>query len=211
MHRRTRDGEFPCGDCCGAHCGQCCGECGGGWVDARSHRGELLKRVVPCSFDSFRRLRAFTARCMVLPQKHVGSAPLFTEPIIRNRICAPQVRFGHSHHSSRLFFTNATSARLNAPRRCTSSLRAPSPCRTALPTEGCVSTEIVHWRSFGSLLTEFPKKDALRSRLRPQLARLVFIPNSRFGAVVGYCRYPLLSKIDFRFRHSLSLAQKTRE
>jgi hypothetical protein len=53
---------------------------------------------------------------MVLPQKQVGSAPFVTRPIMRKRISAPQNRFGHSHNSSRLFFTNATSARFNAPR-----------------------------------------------------------------------------------------------
>jgi hypothetical protein len=56
---------------------------------------------------------------MVLPQKQVGSAQFGAWPIIRKRIRAPQNRFGHSHHSSRLFFTNATSARFNALRRCT--------------------------------------------------------------------------------------------
>jgi hypothetical protein len=53
---------------------------------------------------------------MVLPQKQVGSAPFVTRPTMRKRISAPQNRFGHSHNSSRLFFTNATSARFNAPR-----------------------------------------------------------------------------------------------
>lgn len=65
----------------------------------------------------------------MLPQKQLGLARFGAGPIIRKRICAPQQRFGHSHHSSRLFFTNVTSARFNAPRRCTCPLRAPSRCR----------------------------------------------------------------------------------
>lgn len=117
---------------------------GGGCVEARSHPGELLALVVRSLKDRSRRPRVLTMRCIVVPQKQVGSARFGAEPIIRKRISAPQDRFGHSHHSSRLFFTNATSARFNAPRRCTCSLRAPSPCRVDLPTEGCVSTKIVH-------------------------------------------------------------------
>ena len=71
------------------------------------------------SRDPYRRRRVLTTRCIVLPQKQVGRHRSGAGPIIRKRICAPQNRFGHSHHSSRLFFTNATSARFNAPRRCT--------------------------------------------------------------------------------------------
>lgn len=56
---------------------------------------------------------------MTLPQKQVGSLGLGGGPIIRNNICAPQCRFSHSHHSSHLFFTNATSTCSNASRRCT--------------------------------------------------------------------------------------------
>jgi hypothetical protein len=67
-------------------------------------------------------------RCIVLPQKQVGSAQFRVGPIIKNRICAPQNRFGHSHNSSRLFFTNATSARstrrVDAPVRCVRPHRA---------------------------------------------------------------------------------------
>jgi hypothetical protein len=110
---------------------------GGGCVAARSRPGELLVSVAQSLTDRFRPPCVLTTRCIVLPQKQVGSAPLDSGPIIRKRIFAPQDRFGQSHHSSRLFFTNATSARFNAPRRCTCSLRAPSPCRVTLPTEGC--------------------------------------------------------------------------
>ena len=62
---------------------------------------------------------------------------------------------------------------------------------------GCVH-RMVQCRLFGSLLTDFPKKHALRSRLRPALARLVFIPNSRFGAATGYAQYRVLFDADFR-------------
>jgi hypothetical protein len=157
----------------------------------------VLEWFVRRSFERLRRPRVRTTRSIVLPQKQVGSAQFGVGPIIRNRICARQNRFGHSHNSSRLFFTNEISARFNAPRRCTYSLRAPSPCRRALPTEG-VPTEMVHCRLFGSLLTDFPKKHALRSRLRPAAPRLVFIPNSRFSAAAGYAQYRLLSGADFR-------------
>jgi hypothetical protein len=170
---------------------------GGGCVDARSHPGELLSLVARSLKDRSRRARVLTMRCIVLPQKQVGSAPFGAGPIIRKRICAPQDPFGHSHHSSRLFFTNATSARLNAPRRCTCSLRAPSPCRVILPTEGSASTEMIHCRLFGSLLTAFSRKDALRLRLRPALARLVSIPNSRFGAAAGYAQYRCVFEVHF--------------
>jgi hypothetical protein len=112
--------------------------CGGGWVEARSHPGVLLVSVAQSSMDRSRRPRVLSTRCIALPQKQVGSARFDSEPIIRKRICVPQNRFEHSHCSSRLFFTNATSARLNAPHRWTCSSRAPSPC-LVLPTEGgCV-------------------------------------------------------------------------
>jgi hypothetical protein len=95
------------------------GVLGGGWVDARSHPGDSLGCVAHSSLDPLRRARVRATRRMLLPQKQVGSAPCGVGPTIRKRICAPQNRFGHCHHSSRLFFTNATSARFNAPRRCT--------------------------------------------------------------------------------------------
>jgi hypothetical protein len=171
---------------------------GGGCVEARSHPGELPVLVARSLMARSCRSRVLTMRCIELPQKQVGSAPFVAGPIIRKRMRAPQDRFGHSHHSSRLFFTNATSARLNAPRRCTCSLRAPSPCRVDLPTEGCVSTKMIHCRLFGSLLTALPEKDALRLRLRPALVRLVFIPNSRFGAAVGYAQYLMFSALKFQ-------------
>jgi hypothetical protein len=99
--------------------------CGcGGWVDARSHPGESFALVLRLAIGRFRRFLVRTTRCMTLPQKQVGSARFGARPIIRKRICAPQNRFGHSHHSSRLFFTNAASARFNAPRRCTDLSRA---------------------------------------------------------------------------------------
>ena len=85
----------------------------------------------------------------------------------------------------------------NAPRRCTCSLRAPSPCRPVRPIGG-VSTKMVYCRLFGSLLTDFPKKHALRSRLRPGLPRLVFIPNSQFGAGAGYAQYRVMFEGEFR-------------
>ncbi len=122
-HRRLRASEFA--DWADGSRGFGEGCCGGGCVDARSHPGVSLAPGLPSLLDRPRRLRVLTARCMVLPQKQVGSAPFDSRPIIRKRISAPQTRFGHSHHSSRLFFTNATSARSNAPRRCTCPLRAP--------------------------------------------------------------------------------------
>jgi hypothetical protein len=57
--------------------------------------------------------------------------------------------------------------------------------------------KMIHCRLFGSLLTTSPKKDALRLRLRPAFARLVFIPNSRLDAATGYVQYR--SVFDVRF------------
>jgi hypothetical protein len=43
-----------------------------------------------------------------------------------------------------------------------------------------------------------PKKDALRSRLRPGLARLVSIPNSPFCAAAGYDQYRFVFDVHFQ-------------
>jgi hypothetical protein len=99
---------------------------GGGCIEPHSHFRASLVSDPRASLDRYRRRRVRTTRCIALPQKQVGSARFDVAPIIRKRICAPQIRLGHSHHSSRLFFTNATSARFNAPRRCTCPMRAPS-------------------------------------------------------------------------------------
>ena len=105
-------------------------------MDARSHPGVSLAPVLQFALDRLRRFRVRITRCMVLPQKQVGSALVGARPISRKRICAPQDRFGHSHHSSRLFFTNATSARFSVPPRRTCPFAGASRCRSALPTEG---------------------------------------------------------------------------
>src|SRR6202012_1463198 len=86
----------------------------GGCADVRSHPGESFTLVLRSAVVRLRRPWVLTERFIVLPQKQVGSAPFGARPIMRKRISAPQERFGLSHHSSRLFFTNAPSARFNA-------------------------------------------------------------------------------------------------
>ena len=128
--------------------------------------------------DGYRWRRVLATRCILPPQKQVGSARLGAGPIIRKRICAPQDLFGHSHHSSRLFFTNGPP--LVSTRRADAPIRCVRPHDAGLHSRPWVACR-PKWFIGHNLAPGYqpsPEKDVHRSRLRPLRPRLVFIPSS---------------------------------